>query len=162
MNQRMSRGLNNRLKGNLLVVGQFILIGLLILVPASGLNTGAFTFFFSAVSIVLLLAGFVILGLSALALGKSLTPHPIPGKNAVLVTDGLYRYVKHPIYSGLLLAAVGLTIAGGFFPHVLFFVALVFLLNYKASFEEALLAKSYAGYAEYSKKTGRFMFRLIR
>ena len=158
----MNKGMNNRLKGNLLVVGQFILIALLILVPSSGLDTGAFSFFLTAFSIVLLLAGFVILGLSALALGKSLTAHPIPGKNAVLVTDGLYRYVKHPIYSGLLLVALGLTIAGGFFPHVLFLIALTFLLNYKASFEEALLAKSYAGYAEYSKKTGRFVPRLIR
>ncbi|MFY9304012.1 MAG: methyltransferase [Rhodoluna sp.] len=154
--------MTNRLKGNLLVLGQFILIGLLIFVPSSGISTGAFTFFFATLSIVLLLAGFVILGLSALALGKSLTAHPIPGKDAVLVTDGLYRFVKHPIYSGLLLAALGLTIVGGFFPHALFFVALVFLLNYKASFEEALLTKAYAGYADYSKKTGRFVPRLIR
>jgi protein-S-isoprenylcysteine O-methyltransferase Ste14 len=154
--------MNDRLKGNLLVLGQFVLIALLILVPSSGLNTGVFSYFLSAVSILSLLAGFVILGVSALALGKSLTPHPIPGKNAVLVTDGLYRYVKHPIYSGLLLAAFGLTIAGGFFPHALFFVALLFLLNYKAKFEEVLLAKTYAGYADYSKKTGRFVPRLIR
>jgi protein-S-isoprenylcysteine O-methyltransferase Ste14 len=154
--------MNNRLKGNLLVLGQFVLIALLILVPSSGLNTGVFSYFLSAVSIFSLLAGFVILGLSALALGKSLTAHPIPGKNAQLVTDGLYRFVKHPIYSGLILVGFGLTIAGGFFPHVLFFVALLFLLNYKASFEEALLAKTYAGYADYSKKTGRFVPRLIR
>jgi protein-S-isoprenylcysteine O-methyltransferase Ste14 len=154
--------MNNRLKGNLLVLGQFILIGLLIFYPSSGLNTGGFTVFLSSLSILLLLAGFVILGLSALALGKSLTAHPIPGKNAVLVTDGLYRFVKHPIYSGLLLVAVGLTISGGLFPHAIFLVALIFLLNYKASFEEALLTKTYAGYADYSKKTGRFVPRLIR
>jgi protein-S-isoprenylcysteine O-methyltransferase Ste14 len=154
--------MNNRLKGNLLVLGQFVLLGLLILVPSSGLNTGVFSYFLSAVAILSLLAGFVIFGLSALALGKSLTAHPIPGKNAVLVTDGLYKFVKHPIYSGLILAGFGLVITGGFFPHTLFFVALVFLLNYKASFEEALLAKTYAGYADYSKKTGRFVPRLIR
>jgi protein-S-isoprenylcysteine O-methyltransferase Ste14 len=104
----------------------------------------------------------VILGFSALALGKSLTAHPIPGKNAVLVTDGLYKFVKHPIYSGLIVAAFGLTITGGFFPHVIFFIALVLLLNYKASFEEKLLASTYEGYAEYSKKTGRFIPRLKR
>jgi protein-S-isoprenylcysteine O-methyltransferase Ste14 len=154
--------MNNRLKGNLLVLGQFVLIAFLILTPSSGLNTGVFSYFLSAVSIFSLLAGFVILGLSALALGKSLTAHPIPGKNAQLVTDGLYRFVKHPIYSGLILVGFGLTIAGGFFPHALFFLALVLLLNYKASFEEALLTRSYAGYADYSKKTGRFVPRLIR
>jgi protein-S-isoprenylcysteine O-methyltransferase Ste14 len=154
--------MTNRLKGNLLVLGQFILIGLLIFYPSSGINTGAFTVFLTTVSIISLLAGFVILGLSALALGKSLTAHPIPGKDAVLVTDGLYRFVKHPIYSGVILIAIGLTITGGFLPQVFFFLALTLLLNYKASFEEALLAKTYAGYADYSKKTGRFVPRLIR
>jgi protein-S-isoprenylcysteine O-methyltransferase Ste14 len=154
--------MTKRLKGNLLVLGQFILIGLLIFVPSSGLNTGVFSTFFVGLSLVSMFLGFVILALSALALGKSLTAHPMPSKNAVLVTDGLYRFVKHPIYSGLILLAFGLTIAGGFFPHVLFFIALVLLLNYKASFEEKLLASTYAGYAEYSKITGRFIPRLKR
>ena len=154
--------MTKRLKGNLLVLGQFILIGLLIFVPASGLNTGVFSTFLAGVSLISMFIGFVILALSALALGKSLTAHPIPAKNAVLVTDGLYRFVKHPIYSGLILLGFGLTIAGGFFPHAIFFVALVLLLNYKASFEEKLLASTYAGYNEYSKKTGRFIPRLKR
>ncbi|CAB4636488.1 unannotated protein [freshwater metagenome] len=154
--------MTNRLKGNLLVLGQFVLLGLLILVPSSGLNTGVFSYFLSLVSISALFLGFVILAFSALALGKSLTAHPIPGKNAELVTDGLYRYVKHPIYSGLILLAFGLTIAGGIFPHAIFFVALLLLLNYKANFEEKLLTGTYAGYAEYSRKTGRFLPRLNR
>jgi protein-S-isoprenylcysteine O-methyltransferase Ste14 len=154
--------MTKRLKGNLLVLGQFILIALLILVPSSGLNTGVFSTFLVGISLTSMFIGIVILGLSALALGKSLTAHPMPGKNAVLVTDGLYRFVKHPIYSGLILLSFGLTIAGGFFPHTIFFIALVVLLNYKASFEEKLLASTYAGYAEYSKKTGRFIPRLKR
>ena len=154
--------MTKRLKGNLLVLGQFVLIALLILVPNSGLNTGVFSTFLVAISLTAMFLGFVILAFSALALGKSLTPHPMPGKNAVLVTDGLYRFVKHPIYSGLILLAFGLTIAGGFFPHSIFFFALVSLLNYKARFEEKLLASTYAGYAEYSKKTGRFIPRLNR
>jgi protein-S-isoprenylcysteine O-methyltransferase Ste14 len=154
--------MTKRLKGNLLVLGQFILIALLILVPSSGLNTGVFATLLVGISLTAMFIGIVILGLSALALGKSLTAHPMPGKNAVLVTDGLYRFVKHPIYSGLILLSFGLTIAGGFFPHAIFFIALVVLLNYKASFEEKLLASTYAGYAEYSKKTGRFIPRLKR
>jgi protein-S-isoprenylcysteine O-methyltransferase Ste14 len=154
--------MTKRLKGNLLVLGQFILIGLLLFVPSSGLNTGVFSTFFVGVSLTSMFLGFVILALSALALGKSLTAHPMPSKNAELVTDGLYRFVKHPIYSGLILLSLGLTIAGGFFPHTIFFIALVLLLNYKASFEETLLAAAYSGYAEYAKKTGRFIPRLKR
>lgn len=154
--------MTNRLRGNLLVVGQFALLALLILYPTTPLNTGVFSYALSFVSLTSLFLGFLILGFSALALGKSLTAHPIPGKNAVLVTDGLYRFVKHPIYSGLLLIGLSLTIAGGFFPHAIFYLALIVLLNYKARFEERLLAARYPDYAEYAKKTGRFVPRLIR
>jgi protein-S-isoprenylcysteine O-methyltransferase Ste14 len=154
--------MTKRLKGNLLVLGQFILIGLLIFVPSSGLNTGVFSYFLATVSLTSLFLGFVILAVSAIGLGKSLTAHPIPSKNAQLVTGGLYKYVKHPIYSGLILVAFGLTITGGFFPHAIFFALLLLLLNYKARFEESLLTATYAGYAEYSKKTGRFVPRLNR
>ena len=154
--------MTKRLKGNLLVLAQFVLIGLLIFVPSSGLNTGVFSYLLSVVSLSSLFLGFVILAVSAIGLGKSLTAHPMPSKNALLVTDGLYRFVKHPIYSGLILSGFGLMITGGFFPHVIFFVLLVVLLNYKASFEEKLLAATYAGYQEYSKKTGRFIPRLNR
>ena len=154
--------LNNSLKGNLLVLGQFILLGALILYPRSEFSYGAFGTFVSSVTALLFLAAVVILGLSFLALGKSLTAHPIPAKQGVLVTDGLYKYARHPIYTGVLALGAGMTLLGGLFPHILFFVALVFLLNYKASFEEQLLRARYEGYASYAVKTGRFLPKLKR
>jgi protein-S-isoprenylcysteine O-methyltransferase Ste14 len=111
---------------------------------------------------VLLAAGLVILGLSFLALGKSLTAHPIPAKHGELVTDGLYRFARHPIYTGVLTLGLAMTISGGLFPHALFFVALLLLLNYKASFEEQLLRARYVDYASYAEKTGRFLPKLKR
>ena len=154
--------MNNSLKGNLLVLGQFILLGLLILYPSSSLSYGSFAIVVTVVIAVLLAMGLVILGLSFLALGKSLTAHPIPAKQGVLVTDGLYKYARHPIYTGVLALGAGMTLAGGLFPHILFFVALVILLNYKASFEEQLLRARYEGYASYAVKTGRFLPKLKR
>jgi protein-S-isoprenylcysteine O-methyltransferase Ste14 len=44
----------------------------------------------------------------------------------------------------------------------LFFIALVVLLNYKASFEEQLLRARYVDYASYAEKTGRFLPKLKR
>ena len=154
--------MNNSLKGNLLVLGQFILLGFLILYPRSEVSYGSYAFLVTSVTAVLVLAGVVILGLSFLALGKSLTAHPIPAKQGVLVTDGLYKYARHPIYTGVLALGAGMTLAGGLFPHILFFVALVILLNYKASFEEHLLRARYEGYASYAVKTGRFLPKLKR
>jgi protein-S-isoprenylcysteine O-methyltransferase Ste14 len=154
--------LNNSLKGNLLVLGQFILLGLLILYPRSEVSYGSYAILVTSVTVVLILAGVVILGLSFLALGKSLTAHPIPAKQGELVTDGLYKFARHPIYTGVLALGAGMTLAGGLFPHILFFVALVILLNYKASFEEQLLRARYEGYASYAVKTGRFLPKLKR
>ena len=154
--------MNNSLKGNLLVLGQFILLGLLILYPRSEVSYGSYAILVTSVTVVLILAGVVILGLSFLALGKSLTAHPIPAKQGELVTDGLYKFARHPIYTGVLALGAGMTLAGGLFPHILFFVALVILLNYKASFEEQLLRARYEGYASYAVKTGRFLPKLKR
>jgi len=154
--------MNNSLKGNLLVLGQFILLGFLILYPRSEVSYGSYAFLVTSVTAVLVLDGVVILGLSFLALGKSLTAHPIPAKQGVLVTDGLYKFARHPIYTGVLALGAGMTLAGGLFPHILFFVALVILLNYKASFEEQLLRARYEGYASYAVKTGRFLPKLKR
>ena len=154
--------MNNSLKGNLLVLGQFILLGALILYPRSEFSYEAFGFLVSSIAAVLYLAGFVILGLSFLALGKSLTAHPIPAKQGVLVTDGLYKFARHPIYTGVLALGAAMTLSGGLFPHILFFIALVLLLNYKAGFEEQLLRARYEGYASYAAKTGRFLPKLKR
>jgi protein-S-isoprenylcysteine O-methyltransferase Ste14 len=154
--------MNNNLKGNLLVLGQFILLGMLLWYPSSSLSYGSFGILVTIVIAVLLAAGLVILGLSFLALGKSLTAHPIPAKHGELVTDGLYRFARHPIYTGVLTLGLAMTISGGLFPHALFFVALLLLLNYKASFEEQLLRARYVDYASYAEKTGRFLPKLKR
>jgi protein-S-isoprenylcysteine O-methyltransferase Ste14 len=154
--------MNNSLKGNLLVIGQFILLGLLILYPANSINYGPLGLTVTIAIAVLLAVGFVILGLSFLALGRSLTAHPIPAKKGELVTDGLYRFARHPIYTGVLAIGLALALSGGLFPHLLFFTALVVLLNYKASFEEQLLRARYVDYASYAEKTGRFLPKLKR
>ena len=154
--------MNNTLKGNLLVLGQFILLGLLLFFPRSSISYESFGYLATSAMAVLLLAGFIILGLSFLALGKSLTAHPIPAKQGVLVTDGLYKFARHPIYTGVLALGAAMTIGGGLFPHVLFFIALVILLNYKANFEEQLLRARYVDYASYAAKTGRFLPKLKR
>ena len=53
----------------------------------------------------LLGAGLAITGL--IALGRNISPFPHPLENASLVIKGPYRIVRHPIYSGIFLAALG-------------------------------------------------------
>jgi protein-S-isoprenylcysteine O-methyltransferase Ste14 len=154
--------MDNKVKGNLLVLGQFTLLAILIFYPSNPISFGSFGFLVPVVTAVLLVAGFGVLGLSFLALGKSLTAHPIPANKGVLVTDGLYRYVRHPIYTAVLAIGAAMTLLGGLIPHAFFYGALIILLNYKANFEEQLLRARYPQYASYAAKTGRFLPKLKR
>lgn len=160
--------MNDRLRGNLLVVGQFILLALLILTPpidgvVDWLNdTIPLAVLFPGIAQVFLFLAIVILIAGGLGLGSALTAHPIPNQKAKLQTRGIYRLVRHPIYLALMVVGVSFTLSGGIFPHALFAAALIVLLNYKARFEEKLLVRRFPDYADYASRTGRFLPRLIR
>ena len=49
--------------------------------------------------------GFAVLG--SIALGRNLSPFPKPKAKGTLVESGIFSVVRHPIYSGLSLAAFG-------------------------------------------------------
>ena len=53
------------------------------------------------------IAGLVVLGLGLLNLGRSATPLPTPATGRGAPLHGLYRYVRHPIYTGVMALAVG-------------------------------------------------------
>ena len=74
-----------------------------------------------------------------------------------LVRDGPYRVVRHPIYSGLLLALIGSAVAtgSGFLPAAIGSGA-YFVLSLRV--EEADMAASFPDdYPEYSKHTKRLI-----
>jgi protein-S-isoprenylcysteine O-methyltransferase Ste14 len=68
--------------------------------------------------------------------------------------------MRHPIYTGLLLTALGLSLEAGVIPHIFIWAGLVALLVYKSNWEEELLAKRYPDYADYKARTGRFFPKL--
>jgi len=53
------------------------------------------------------IAGLALLTTGVVALGSSLTPFPKPSVHSTLRSGGAYRLVRHPIYGGLLLLAIG-------------------------------------------------------
>ena len=59
--------------------------------------------FFQPVFLVLSGIGFLIILSAILELNTSLSPFPKPKNKASLVTTGVYRYIRHPIYTGILL-----------------------------------------------------------
>jgi protein-S-isoprenylcysteine O-methyltransferase Ste14 len=147
--------MTNKTKGNIYVAIQFALLGLLFLVPGRNDWMIAPELRFLAVAV----SGIATLMLivSAINLGKSLTANPVPLDTAKLKTNGLYSIVRHPIYFAVILLAVAAVVQSKSWMHVLFAIALFVLFEFKARFEERLLMKRYAEYAAYAARVGRLI-----
>jgi protein-S-isoprenylcysteine O-methyltransferase Ste14 len=102
------------------------------------------------------LAGICIIGLAILQLNKNLTPFPAPVEGGNLIQTGLYKYVRHPIYGGIILSAVSFGIATGSTWKIGIGLVLWILFYFKSRYEEALLEKQYPEYKTYRQHTGRF------
>ncbi len=139
---------------------QFVLLGVLLTAPRLPDPYGALTPFISLLGLVLMALAGVVLLVSFVALGNSLTASPLPKQRGQLVTTGLYSYVRHPIYSGLLLLSLGVVLDAGWWPQLVVALMLFLLLRIKAQFEESLLRKAYPKYAAYALKTPMFFPRL--
>jgi len=111
---------------------------------------------------VVVLAGAAVLVAAALNLGRSLTVLPTPAARATLRTGGFYRFVRHPIYTGLLAVVLGGALTSRSAVRLSLAVALLALLTRKARWEEDMLRCRYPEYEEYARRTPRFVPRLGR
>ena len=150
--------MTDKTKGNVLVAIQFILIASILLMASDEVNVP----WIYIGGVQLIGPGIIILVISFKNLGRSLTANPVPLEAGKLIETGIYKYVRHPIYTGLLLAMLGSVVQSMAIVKLFVWLALFALLTYKAKFEESLLIKKYPGYVEYMKRTGRFVPKLLR
>ena len=106
------------------------------------------------------LGGVLVMFTSAFALRRGLTAAPLPNRHAQLRTGGLYALVRHPIYTGLLIATAALVVLAGGALRLGVWLALLVLINGKARWEERHLAARFPGYRAYAAQTPRFLPRL--
>ncbi|CAN5138615.1 hypothetical protein BH11ACT1_BH11ACT1_23240 [soil metagenome] len=139
----------------LLVAAQGVLIVLLVVVPGRG--GWPVPAALAVVSGAAAAVGLGIMLVAGTALGRGLTATPLPNAHAQLRTTGLYRFVRHPIYSGLLLAAAAFTLGTGSVTRLAVLLLLVVLLTLKARWEEVRLARRFDGYDAYAARTPRFV-----
>ncbi|MCB9252868.1 MAG: isoprenylcysteine carboxylmethyltransferase family protein [Flavobacteriales bacterium] len=100
--------------------------------------------------------GFCILALGIIQLRSNLTPFPSPKTGSYLVTNGLYKYIRHPIYTGIFC----MLFFYGFYAMSIFkiciSIALLVLFHFKSKYEEKLLEEKFEMYARYMKDTAKF------
>lgn len=101
----------------------------------------------------LLFVGALVSGKAVFDLGlKQLSIWPAPVPNGELQTSGVYEYVRHPMYSGVVLASVGFAVATGSPARLALTIAFAAFLSKKIDVEEQFLKDAYPGYEEYSEE----------
>lgn len=91
------------------------------------------------------------------ALGKNLTPFPRPLEGGSLVTQGPYAFVRHPIYSALILGTFGWSLVRGSLLGVLLAVILLIFFDLKSRREERWLVEAYGEYGAYRRRVRKLI-----
>ena len=105
----------------------------------------------------LVLAGFVIAVAGVVGLRENLTAVPRPVEGGRLIDTGAYGMVRHPIYTGIVAAAIGWGLATAS-PAALVAAALLGgFFDLKSRREEAWLLAAYPGYAAYRERVRKLV-----
>lgn len=108
-------------------------------------------------AVLLVFGGAFLIVLAGRALGSGFTPFPRPSEEGRLVDDGPYAVVRHPVYTGGILFAAGISLALS--PWALVVTAVLAVVwALKARVEERFLAARYPAYDDYCKRT---RYRLV-
>lgn len=149
-------------RGEYLVVLQFVLFFGFILTPEwNPLATPALLDTLAplrwAALILFALVALIFGGLGSLHIRDYLTPLPYPVDHNQLVKHGVYAWVRHPLYSSQLFAALGWTLFSLSLPHLLILVIGFFFFDYKAGKEEGWLTERHPEYLDYAKIVKKFI-----
>lgn len=74
---------------------------------------------------------------------------------------GIYGYIRHPIYTGLVIVALAYLVAGPTLLGGIAFLVVVATSTARAEVEEQILIEKSPGYAKYRERTSRFLPLII-
>ena len=92
-----------------------------------------------------------------MGLPRSFSPFPRPVEGAPLIETGAYRLVRHPIYGGLILGALGWALVTSSVVALVGGGLLFVLFAAKGRREEAWLAAIHPDYGAYQRRTKRLI-----
>ena len=138
----------------LLVISQFIIIALHFIkvnLFNQKLIQGEFLII-NYISNFLIILALIFIIFSVKELGKSLSPMPRPKENSKLITIGIYRIMRHPMYYSLIIISFSLFIKSFTIYNFILSILLTFIISKKIKVEEEYLTKKFYKYTLYKKE----------
>ena len=109
------------------------------------------------VGVALVVAGAGLLVAGLLRLGPNLTPLPYPKDEATLVRTGPYGLVRHPMYGGGIVLALGWALVVRGWLTLVYAAVLVCFLQFKVAREERWLAEKFPDYRDYQQRVKKLI-----
>lgn len=111
-------------------------------------------------------AGFLVVVIAGYTYGKVnralIHASPDPDPAASMVDVGIYSWVRHPVYTGVILGSFGLALLRGSFWTIAVAAVLSLFYYLKSRYEETLLMRAFPGYSAYRLRAGRLVPNWIR
>lgn len=107
--------------------------------------------------VALIIFGLGLLAAGSLGLRRQLTAYPRPVPGGRLIEDGVFGLVRHPMYGGGVIVALGWGVAMASPLAIAGALVLAIFFDLKSRREEAWLAEEFAGYAAYRQRTRRLI-----
>lgn len=114
------------------------------------------------IGLALLIIGAFISLVAVLQLNIHLSPFPSPLPGSKLIQTGIFKFVRHPIYTGVFLSMFGFGILYDSGYKLIISLLLLILFYFKSIYEEIRLTEIFPEYPEYARYTGRFFPRIFK
>ena len=102
--------------------------------------------------ILIIIIAFIIMLVSIKDLGRNLSPFPRPINNSNLVTTGIYRFTRHPMYYSLIFISIGVFIIKLTIYYLFLTISLALIIKFKIALEEKYLMNKFKNYLLYKNK----------
>jgi protein-S-isoprenylcysteine O-methyltransferase Ste14 len=148
-------------RGEWFVVVQVLLLALIAVGPTTWNGWPSLPFpgggWVSLLGVGLLIGGASLGAAGVAKLGAALTPLPYPSSTAVLRETGVYRLVRHPMYCGVIVAALGWALFRQGWLTLGYVLLGWAFLEVKVRREERWLLERFPAYAAYQRRVRKFI-----
>ena len=109
-------------------------------------------FFSYFVGFLIIISSFIILFVAIKDLGRNLSPFPRPINKSNLVTTGIYRFIRHPMYYSLIFISFGVFITKLSIYYLFLSISLALIIKFKVALEEQYLNNKFKKYLLYKNE----------